>query len=251
MGNGALVAATRGTPPPSYEQPVSRLGLPQPAFTSKAMQQTSQKYQAQTQNMFSSSQSRSEPQAEYGSASRSRPGTRGSDMPRATSPMPTRSVSPRPSQSGQIMNNDGRQGYRSVSPNPYGGNNQQRGPPQGVQHRSSDQAYHRHNSPGNTARSVSPAPFRERPGSRMSGGEMSLQLAPAGDDGYGSQQGRHGGGRPRTSGNRPVSYYGGQGGQQQQLAQVNPHQRSKSVADNRQFNRDGRPILHFGMFMLL
>ncbi|KFY09330.1 hypothetical protein V492_05532 [Pseudogymnoascus sp. VKM F-4246] len=244
MGNGALVAATRGTPPPSYDQPVSRLGLPQPAFTSKAMQQTSQKYQAQTQNMFNSSQSRSEPQADYGSA-RSRPGTRGSDMPRATSPMPTRSVSPRPSQSSQVMNNDGRQGYRSVSPNPYGGNSQQRGVPQGGQHRSSDQGYHRHNSPGDTARSVSPAPFRERPGSRMSGGDMSLQLAPAGDDGYGSQQGRHGGGRPRTSGtNRPMSYYGGQGGQQQ-IAQVNPHQRSKSVADNRQFNRDGRPILHF------
>ncbi|KFZ09168.1 hypothetical protein V502_08899 [Pseudogymnoascus sp. VKM F-4520 (FW-2644)] len=246
LGNGALVAATRGTPPPSYDQPVSRLGLPQPAFTSKAMQQTSQKYQAQTQSMFNSSQSRSEPQTDYGSASRSRPGTRGSDMPRATSPMPTRSVSPRPSQSSQVMNNDGRQGYRSVSPNPYGGNNQQRGAPQSVQHRSSDQAYYRHNSPGDTARSVSPAPFRERPGSRMSGVDMSLQLAPAGDDGYGSQQGRHGGGRPRTSGNsRPMSYYGGQGGQQQQLAQVNPHQRSKSVADNRQFNRDGRPIIHF------
>ncbi|KFZ20467.1 hypothetical protein V501_00107 [Pseudogymnoascus sp. VKM F-4519 (FW-2642)] len=239
MGNGALVAATRGTPPPSYDQPVSRLGLPQPAFTSKAMQQTSQKYQAQTQNMFNSSQSRPEPQPDYGSA-RSRPGTRGSDMPRATSPMPTRSVSPRPSQSSQVMNNnnDGRQGYRSVSPNPYGGNSQQRGAPQ-------SQGYQRYNSPGDTARSVSPAPFRERPGSRMSGGDMSLQLAPAGDDGYGSQQGRHGGGRPRTSGtSRPMSYYGGQGGQQQ-IAQVNPHQRSKSVADNRQFNRDGRPILHF------
>ncbi|KFY88987.1 hypothetical protein V498_06575 [Pseudogymnoascus sp. VKM F-4517 (FW-2822)] len=244
LGNGALVAATRGTPPPSYDQPVSRLGLPQPAFTSKAMQQTSQKYQAQTQNMFNSNQPRPEPQADYGSASRTRPGTRGSDMPRATSPMPTRSVSPRPSQSSQVMNNDQRsQGYRSVSPNPYGGNSQQRGAPQ---HRGSDQGYYRHNSPGDTARSVSPAPFRERPGSRMSGVDMSMQLAPAGDDGYGSQQGRHGGGRPRTSGtSRPMSYYGGQGGQQQQIAQVNPHQRSKSVADNRQFNRDGRPIIHF------
>lgn len=249
LGNGALVAATRGTPPPSYDQPVSRLGLPQPAFTSKAMQQTSQKYQAQTQNMFNSNQSRPEPQADYGSASRTRPGTRGSDMPRATSPMPTRSVSPRPSQSSQVMNNDQRsQGYRSVSPNPYGGNSQQRGAPQ---HRGSDQGYYRHNSPGDTARSVSPAPFRERPGSRMSGVDMSMQLAPAGDDGYGSQQGRHGGGRPRTSGtSRPMSYYDGQGGQQQQIAQVNPHQRSKSVADNRQFNRDGRPIIHFGMFVL-
>jgi len=249
MANGALMAGMRGTPPPSYDQPVSRLGLPQPAFTSKAMQKTSQKYQNQTQNMFSTSHSRSESQSGYGSNSQSRPGTRANDMPRAISPQPLRSVSPRPSQSSQMMSSDPRQGHRSVSPNPYGGS--QRGAPQqNTQHRNSDQSYYRHNSPGDIVRAVSPAPFRERPGStRVSGGEMSLQLAPVPDDGYGSQRGRNGGGRPTTSGNRSMSYYGGQSGQQQQqqqLAQVNPRQRSKSVADGRQFNRDGRPILHFG-----
>jgi hypothetical protein len=159
-----------------------------------------------------------------------------------------RSVSPRPSQSSQMMSSDPRQGHRSVSPNPYGGS--QRGAPQqSTQHRSSG-SYYRHNSPGDIVRAVSPAPFRERPEStRVSGGEMSLQLAPVPDDEYGSQRGRNGGGRPTTSGNRAMSYYGGQSGQQQQqqqLAQVNPRQRSKSVADGRQFNRDGRPILHFG-----
>jgi len=47
---------SRSTPPPSYDQPVQqRLGLPQPAFTSKAMQQTRQKYVDQTQNVFGGS----------------------------------------------------------------------------------------------------------------------------------------------------------------------------------------------------
>ena len=40
-----VAAAQRGTPPPSYHdpQPVKRLDLPQPAFTSKQMQQTTRK----------------------------------------------------------------------------------------------------------------------------------------------------------------------------------------------------------------
>ena len=114
MANGALMAGMRGTPPPSYDQPMQRLGLPQPAFTSKAMQQTRQKYVDQTQNMFNS-QGRPDSRAGYGSGSQSRPGTRGNDMPRATSPAPPRSTSPRPGMQG-----DARQAYRSASPNPYG-----------------------------------------------------------------------------------------------------------------------------------
>lgn len=292
--NGAKMAGMRGTPPPSYDQPVSRLGLPQPAFTSKAMQQTSQKYQTQTQNIFHASHSRSESEGAYASSSQSRPGTRGNDIPRATSPLPRRSVSPRPlqsrqsvsprpiqprqsvsprpiqsrqsvsprpsqsrqsvsprpSHSSQVMNSDPRQGYGSVSPNPYGGHQQSR-PQQSTQHRSSDQSYYRHNPPADIARAVSPAPFRERPSSsRAYGEDMSLQLAPVPDDVYGQQGGRHGGGRPNTSGNRPVTLYNGQGGQHQQVAQVDPRQRSKSVADGRQYNRDGRPIMHFGKFVL-
>src|ERR1700710_41122 len=69
MANGALMAGMRGTPPPSYDQPMQRLGLPQPAFTSKAMQQTRQKYVDQTQNMFNT-QGRPESQGGYGSGSR-------------------------------------------------------------------------------------------------------------------------------------------------------------------------------------
>ncbi len=48
-------AIQRGTPPPSYDQPVSRLGAPEPAFTAKAMQQTKQKYLDQKNNMFGTS----------------------------------------------------------------------------------------------------------------------------------------------------------------------------------------------------
>jgi hypothetical protein len=75
---------------------------------------------------------------------------------------------------------------------------------------------------------------------------MSIQLAPVPDDGYGGSQRGRGGGRAGTVGNsRPVSVYGGYGDQQQSQAAL--RQRSKSVSDGRQFNREGRPILHFGM----
>jgi hypothetical protein len=41
-----------------------------------------------------------------------------------------------------------------------------------------------------------------------------------------------------------MGLYTGYGDQQSQTAL---RQRSKSVSDGRQFNRDGRPILYFGM----
>ncbi len=70
---------------------------------------------------------------------------------------------------------------------------------------------------------------------------MQMQLAPAGDEGYGSQNGR--GSRAGGSANsRAMRYYGGSQGDQQLAARS----RSKSVADVRQFSRDGRPIMHFG-----
>lgn len=224
VANGALLAGMRGTPPPSYDQPaVQRLGAPQPAFTSKAMQQTRQKYVDQTQTMFSNP-NRPDVQSTY--YSHGRPSTRGTDVPRATSPAPLRSASPRPG-----MHPDTRQDRRSVSPNPYVA-------AQG--HRNSGQSYHRQASPNDVARAVSPRPFLDRPGSSM-GHDMSVQLAPGPDDGYEYQQNRNG--RPGTSSTRPgSSYYGSQNGQMA----LSQRQRSKSVADARQFTRDGRPILHFG-----
>ncbi|KAI1638200.1 hypothetical protein F4809DRAFT_649372 [Biscogniauxia mediterranea] len=48
-----LSAGLRGTPPPSYDQQITRLGVPPPAVTSKAMQEASRKYVEQTRDMFS------------------------------------------------------------------------------------------------------------------------------------------------------------------------------------------------------
>ncbi|CZT43072.1 probable proline-serine-threonine phosphatase-interacting protein 2 [Rhynchosporium secalis] len=247
MVNGALMAGMRGTPPPSYDQPVQRLGLPQPAFTSRAMQQTRQKYVDQTQTMFSA-QSRPDSQGGYGgSQSQSRPGTRGSDMPRATSPAPPRSVSPRP-----VIQPDARQSYRSASPNPYAGSQRNRAQSTTPQKRGSDQGYYRHNSPNDAARAASPAPFRneERPSSSHMNSDISMQmqLAPAPEDGYGSQRGGRSGG---SASSRTMSYYGGSQSGSQGGQQLASRQRSKSVADVRQYNREGRPILHFARAMYM
>jgi hypothetical protein len=213
-GNGAVAAAMRGTPPPSYDQQVQRLGVPPQAVTSKAMKQASQKYQEQTRSMFS-------PSAGGGSYG-SRPSTRGHDMPRATSPAPPRSASPRPGM-------DPRKNHRSASPNPYSGSSpahhhqqyQQQQPKRG-----SDQGYYRHHSPA--SRAASPSPYR--PGSSM--GEMAVQLAPVSDDG-------RGGGSMRGRDARGIAMYDGR-------------QRSKSVVDpNRAVTRDGRAVMHFGKFAKL
>lgn len=239
--NNTFSAAQRGTPPPSYNEQakVKRLDLPQPAFTSAQMQQTTRKYVGQNQEM-------------YGAGSR--PGTRGSghhDMPRATSPAPPRSVSPRPA----IYGAPGGHSARSVSPNPYATTSAMR-PRQSqsaspTKHSYSNEPYtSRHTSPNYIRRAVSPQPqYTARPGS---GGAMALQLAP----GQGGQDDIYGGsqrGRGATGGQRPTSYYGGAGAVAAagggQDARADPRVRSKSVADGRQFTRDGRPILHFGKWL--
>ncbi|WAO86528.1 Hypothetical protein NCS54_00380600 [Fusarium falciforme] len=55
-GNKDLAAAKRGTPPPSYQTQastqISRLGVPPPAVTSRAMKEATKKATAQTRNMF-------------------------------------------------------------------------------------------------------------------------------------------------------------------------------------------------------
>lgn len=275
--NDAVSSGIRGTPPPSYDQQVQRLGVPAAAVTSRAMKETSQKFVTQTRSMFN----QPPPQPSTGAyASPSRPATRGADMPRTASPAhnhrtaspsqmprtaspaPTRSTSPRPP-----TLSDQQRSYRSASPNPYAASerhHQRTGsytPSRTQQHRGSDQGYYqRQNSPrADMARSASPAPFRgeysSRPNSsHVQQADMSVQLAPVPDDGYagsqyagsqyggsqygGSQRGRNG--RPGTAtGSRGLNLYEGAGPVQRT--------RSKSVADtSRQYTRDGRPILHFG-----
>lgn len=96
-------AAQRGTPPPSYndQTPIKRLDPPKPAFTSAQMQQTTRKYVNQTKDIYGSS----------------RPSTRSgvSEVPGTTSPLPIRSVSPRPGYS--TVQSQG-QGQRGSSPRP-------------------------------------------------------------------------------------------------------------------------------------
>ncbi|MCJ1291457.1 hypothetical protein MMC34_003000 [Xylographa carneopallida] len=257
--NTPVAAAQRGTPPPSYhsQESVSRLGAPKPAFTSAQMQQTTRKYVNQNQDM-------------YGSGQLSRPGTSGG-IPRAASPSPMRSTSPRPGFQGGHGQGQGNQGYgnsaeRSVSPNPYviGGGSLTMGMqprPRQAQSQSMSPVkqgyggYQPHTSPNDIRRAASPQPQygrQERPASSAGGSGMAMQLSNGGP-GVG-QRGRDG------SGSRPVSYYeggnggggrgalGGSGGMRGGPASA-ARTRSKSVADGRQFTNEGRAILHFARAM--
>ena len=248
--NSDIAAAQRGTPPPSYnEQPVKRLDLPQPAFTSAQMKQTTQRYERQTQDMYGSS----------------RPGTRGSsDVPRAASPLPMRSTSPRPGFNAS-QKQQGQNGYtRSASPNPYDGSRRPSNSPtkpgynntsngQYSRHNSpgtspskagySNGRYSRHGSPGDIPRAVSPQPQfsrQDRPSSSSGGAGMALQLS-NGDPNMNQ--------RTRGGANaRPVSHYGGQSQHGSDIAMQDPNarNRSKSAAGGGQFTKDGRPILQYG-----
>ncbi|KAH6658858.1 cell division control protein [Plectosphaerella plurivora] len=233
-GGSSVAAGLRGTPPPSYDQPVQRLGVPQPAVTARAMKETSQKFADQARTMFGSTTRLGSDSSAYGGQVLPRTSTRGADVPRAVSPATPRSKSPRPD-----MGDDGRVHYShpsSPSPGPS------RVAP--AQNRSSDQNQYRHSSPNNMSRSASPAHFRQYARSNSGHGQpdMAMQLAPATDDVHGSQRGRGGGGRPGTSSsNRAMGLY--EGGAP---VQSGSRQRSKSVADpSRQYTSDGRPILHF------
>lgn len=231
-------AAQHGTPPPSYQDqtPVKRLDLPKPAFTSAQMQQTTRKYVGQTKDMYGSS----------------RPGTRnsGTEIPRSTSPLPMRSVSPRP---GYNSAQSQGQGFaRSASPNPQtsvGRSRQsQSTSPTKPSYSGGSVAgnYSRHDSANVVERAVSPQPQfarQERPST--SAGTMALQLSDGGN--LVNQRGRGG-----TA--RPMSYYGGpqsQGNEVGRQVASGERARSKSVVDGRKYTQDGRPILHFGEYILL
>ena len=248
--NSDIAAAQCGTPPPSYnDPPVKRLDLPQPAFTSKQMRQTTERYVGRNQDMYGSS----------------RPGTRGnSDVPRATSPLPMRSTSPRPAYNA-TQDQGQRHHRRSASPNPYASNRQtpnssptkqgytgtnsgqytrQASPgtsPTKSAYANGSGRYSRHGSPGDIPRAVSPQPQyarQERPSS--SGGGMALQLS----DGGQSMNQRA---RANTLA-RPMTYYGGpaQRVSDSGMQELAPRDRTKSISDGRQYTKDGRPILQFG-----
>jgi hypothetical protein len=190
--NSVVAAGMRGTPPPSYDQQtqIQRLGVPPPAVTSRAMKESSQKFQQQTRSLFTASDRPSSGGGNGGYGSR--PGTgrnSSSDIPRAVSPGGQRSVSPRPS-SRASRHYPASPSHRSVSPAPYAGS--QRGSVSGLSmstnKRGSDAAYYGGNSnnqshnnsynsnsynghrgsatsaasPNEMARATSPAPYSPR-----------------------------------------------------------------------------------------
>ncbi|KAI9803029.1 MAG: hypothetical protein M1825_002264 [Sarcosagium campestre] len=237
MANGSLAAAQRGTPPPSYDQPMKRLDLPQPAFTSAQMQQTRQKYVDQRQSVFGGANAEAEhvhgDSQQYQHGSHGRSSSRGGQVrAQASSPALPRSTSPRPGFQGEH-----RQGYRSASPNPYGSSSRPRP--------HSTSPIKRGTDPGAYGASEN-----QRPGS-SSVREDQLQLSPGPDGSRGGsheRRGRYGGNNNNT---RPTSYYGGheQDTTSSRGAQQGSRTRSKSVADGRQFNAEGKQILHYARAM--
>ena len=207
--SSAIRAAQRGTPPPSYDQPVSRLGAPEPAFTSKAMQQTTQKYVEQKKNMFNSPSAAAPPgglrsydTTPRGSApnSSSRPNTRGSAheqevIARSASPVP-RSTSPRPALYGdasyqsqrqhaqQYQQQHGQSGYqhqpyRATSPNPYMPRPKSTSPIKpNVGIGSNGHSYGRYNSRHNSPQAESPMPRATSPQPMTRGAQQQQQGRP-------------------------------------------------------------------------
>lgn len=253
---GSASRGSAGTPPPTYDQqqavPVQRLGVPPPAVTSKAMKEASRQFQEQTRSMFNNSNSASGGRPGSGAYNASAsvstpPSARRHEMPRAASPAPPRSASPRPGSRADYQSSY----HRSASPNPYSGSQRGRGgsassatpkqQQQAAQARGSDQGYYqRHGSPGDMPRAASPSPY---------GGGGGGGRGEEGSEYGGSMRGRGGGGgnvRPGTS----QSNRGGQMSFYEPPGAVG-RTRSKSVADGRQFTRDGRPIMHYGEFLFL
>ncbi|KAF7188676.1 Septation protein imp2 [Pseudocercospora fuligena] len=232
----------RGTPPPAYDPPVSRLGAPPPAHTKREMQKTAEQYVSQKRNMFNT-------------GGPSRPGSSmgRQEPPRAASPQPPRATSPRP------LHNGGQPAYRAASPNPYGSAPSAAARPRAqssspVKPQPNYGGYApRGGSPGyQVPRATSPNPAYSRPatsggmansrppssrGSDTAGGAMVL--APAGGDPYGSQRG----GRPQSQYYPEGSGYGNN--------QLSARVRSQSQGTQRQVTKDGRPILHYARAMYM
>jgi hypothetical protein len=252
--NSAVAAAQRGTPPPVYiPKPSSALGVPPPAFDSAQMQQTTQRYVNQRNNLLEgppqmpavASEMQGRPRSRTIDYQRPQSQHSSRDMIMAGdgsgSPVPPRSVSPRPQLYGD-------ESYRNNSPKPQNPYSRATSPNPYTQSR-----------PG-TANSNKPSPYAAYQGSPGPGQEVALSkyrtASPAlsnhsrGDsynsrsrsragstrDGYGSNSNRN-------------SYYGDQGAVQmyQGGAEVG-RPRSKSTAGNN-VSRDGRPIISYARAM--
>ncbi|KAJ5239782.1 hypothetical protein N7468_004401 [Penicillium chermesinum] len=205
--------------PPAYNDPsAKRLDAPEPAFTAKQMQKTTQRYTGQTQSMLRGNQN---------------PAPMAQEVPRARSPVPRRSASPQVSSRVDSPATASPQRL-VVRKNPLI-------PPND---------YAQRTSPAATHRAVSPQPQFRQQARPSSAGGMELQLS-GGPDMYGGSQY---GSSPRRDG-RPMSHYGdggsvggGSGGGGPPIGRS--RSRTLAVAEpGRRFSRDGRPILHFARAM--
>lgn len=233
----------KNLPPQSHEQ---RLGAPQPAFTSRAMQQTTQKYVDQNKNMYNvPSRPNARESRHYSQRSDldHRLGTQrgsGQASSRPVSPVPFRSTSPRPG----VHGSPSAQGNlpRAASPNPYL-NGIAQAPTNRPRAHSSSPAKSRNDTLGGypsqavsvgyqAPQATSPelpgsSSRHERPVSRN--GQMEVQLAPS--NGYQPQPRYRSSQANGTA--RPMSQYGQAPGLEQR------------AGDGQQVGRDGRSILHF------
>ncbi|KAL4810427.1 hypothetical protein BDV18DRAFT_57352 [Aspergillus unguis] len=166
----AAASNNASAPPPAYNDPsVKRLGAPQPAFTSKQMQKTTQQYTGQTQSMLRG-------KANPVSMSTRSP-RQSQEVPRAQSPL-ARSASPQPEPQPTARGGSRMSQYsRAASPNPgyqtssvksrYSQSPSVSTPPQ----RPSDGPYSPHDFAKRTSTSAAPSPTSATaPGAASPGG---------------------------------------------------------------------------------
>ena len=222
--------------PPAYNDPsVKRLDAPEPAFTSKQMQKTTQRYTGQTQSML------------RGGSNSPAMGPKAQEVPRARSPASRRSASPQVSPRVDTRMGAQYSGGAPASPNaPQSSSMRSRYSQSPTPRRAQDPPYSPNDfaqraSPATSHRAVSPQPQFRQHARPSSAGGMELQLSSGQVEMYGGNGGSQGYSSRRDG--RPSSYYGDGGGP--------PVGRSRSrtlaVAESgRKFSRDGRPVLHFG-----
>jgi len=234
--SSAYDGSTSGAPPAYNDPSAKRLDAPEPAFTSKQMQKTTQRYTGQTQSML------------RGGSNKPAMAPKAQEVPRARSPAARRSVSPQVSPRVDTRMGAQYSGGSVPSPTaPQSSSMRSRYSQSPTPHRAQDPPYSpndfvRRASPATSHRAVSPQPQFRQQARPSSAGGMELQLSGGQVEMYGGSGGSQGYGSRR--GGRPSSYYGDGGG-------APPVGRSRSrtvaVADPaRKFSRDGRPILHFG-----
>lgn len=261
--SGGPAPSQRGTPLPGYAPKSSALGLPPPAFTSAQMLESTQRYVNQRDQMLEgppqmpaaqednssrhgSGRQRAKTMDYAGTRTQSRQsshdGRNRQDNNRSVSPIPNRSVSPRPQLYGE-------ESYRNSSPQPMNSYSRGASPNPYTQSRPGTA-----NSKGQytaySHRSASPM---------MSGQEVALSgfrthsPAPSHhsrNDSYGSRGRSHAGsvrGGYDGSNSRQSYYEGSQVGAVATYQGPGARPRSKSVVDtSRQYSRDGRPIMFYG-----